>query len=77
MKDSNYVGLEDIKAYVNAGIDFKVIDNVTAADITAKELLEVVKREDTKTVSVDHVAILKAAIKSGSGFLAYTSTLPA
>ena len=37
---SSYVTLEDLKVYVNQGIQFKILDAATAKDMTTQNLLQ-------------------------------------
>jgi polyhydroxyalkanoate synthesis repressor PhaR len=71
-EESRYVSLEEIAAWIRAGQEIKVVDNRSAADVTAQTLTQIISEEGRKgqtflTTEMLHdlIRMGEAAVSSG------------
>lgn len=64
-KESRYVSLEDIAAWVRDGEDIQVLDNATSEDVTVATLTQVISEEGRKGHSVLPSDLLHDLIRVG------------
>lgn len=64
-----YISLEEIASLIREGVDVKVVENATDADITAQTLTQVIFEEGKKGRNPLSTEILHDVIRWGNGFI--------
>lgn len=67
IQESRYVTLTELAGFIEQGFTLNVVDNVSAADLTAVILTEILMEVEKANAGQIPVTILKEIIKSGEG----------
>lgn len=64
-EESRYVSLEEIAAWIREGQDVRVVDNATAADVTAQTLTQIILEEGRKGTTSLPTDLLHDLVRMG------------
>lgn len=64
-EESRYVSLEDISGWIRGGQEVRVLDNATAADVTAQTLTQIILEEGRKGTSFLPSELLHDLVRVG------------
>ena len=69
LEESRYITLDEIATLVKDGVNIKVTDNNTNADLTALTLAQIIYEEEKKMKRVVPLAALRQVVQTGGEFL--------
>lgn len=76
LEESRYITLEEIATLIKDGVNIKVTDNNTNADLTALTLAQIIYEEEKKMKRVVPLAALRQVIQTGGEYLQRKVTEP-
>ncbi|GMV39355.1 MAG: hypothetical protein AMXMBFR64_10710 [Myxococcales bacterium] len=76
LEESRYITLEEIATLIKDGVNIKVTDNNTNADLTALTLAQIIYEEEKKMKRAVPLTALRQVIQTGGEFLQRTVTEP-